>query len=234
MKTGKFYARKIRGFPLPKRFWARVKKGHKRECWPWIGAQVSAGYGAIIVNGKQESAHRIAWMIENGTIPDGLFVLHHCDNPCCCNPSHLFLGTNRDNIQDCVRKCRNNAPYGSAQHLAKLTDAQAKEIVLRFQAGEMQKDLAREFGLNKVTVWNIVRGHAWTHATNGMIQPTCRHGKAKLTEEAARSLILSKQAGVPLDINKTAAKFCVSTATIHRLLTGFTWKKLHNQLMAVK
>lgn len=83
---------------LKDRFYGKIKK--TKTCWYWTACVSSFGYGQISVNGKSVGAHRISWEIHNGSILDGLHVLHKCDNPPCVNPDHLFLGTNKDNVED--------------------------------------------------------------------------------------------------------------------------------------
>jgi hypothetical protein len=89
-------------------FWHRVDMRAEDECWEWQGPRLPKGYGYLSARGRAgcEYAHRIAWEITNGAIPAGVFVLHHCDNPPCCNPAHLWLGTSGDNNRDAVRKGR--------------------------------------------------------------------------------------------------------------------------------
>ena len=83
------------------RFWARVNtSGGPNTCWPWTGARLNRGYGQVYQPNHKLLAHRVAWELECGPIPDGMSVLHQCDNPPCCNPAHLFLGTQADNISD--------------------------------------------------------------------------------------------------------------------------------------
>lgn len=95
---------------LERRFWSQVDRSAGPDgCWPWISkARHVWGYGCISVNGQMIGAHRVAWELAHGPIPDGLWVLHHCDNPPCCNPGprHLFLGTTQDNSKDRVEKGR--------------------------------------------------------------------------------------------------------------------------------
>ena len=90
------------------RFWAKVDRRGLDECWPWTGGATKAGYGRFKVGDKLECPHRIAYTLEYGQIPEGksLVIMHTCDNPACCNPRHLRLGTYRENSIDMVRKGR--------------------------------------------------------------------------------------------------------------------------------
>jgi len=90
------------------RFWSKVSIYWDAECWPWTaGLMGRMGYGNFSVGGRNRAAHRVAWESANGeSIPDGKFVCHRCDNPVCCNPAHLFLGTHADNMRDARTKGR--------------------------------------------------------------------------------------------------------------------------------
>lgn len=94
--------------PLTDRFWEKVAKSD--GCWLWTGSRQRNGYGFLFAGTRKEPhperAHRVSWRIHFGEIPDGLWVLHKCDNPPCVNPEHLFLGTRTDNMRDCARKGR--------------------------------------------------------------------------------------------------------------------------------
>lgn len=92
--------------PAEKRFWKHVNKLSKDECWEFIPHKPGK-YGSFSINSKHISAHRFSYELHNGPIPDELWVLHKCDNPPCVNPNHLFLGTHQDNVDDMVKKGRN-------------------------------------------------------------------------------------------------------------------------------
>lgn len=96
--------------PLAVRFWRFVVRGTTDDdCWGWVGATQHPGYGRIGVGGGGNVgfAHRVSWELHNGPTPNGLFVLHRCDNPPCTNPRHLFLGTQQENLKDMTAKGRN-------------------------------------------------------------------------------------------------------------------------------
>lgn len=97
---------KFNSRPLEERFWKKVKKSNISDCWIWSGFKNPHGYGGIEIKGGMALAHRVAWELTYGKVPEELYVLHHCDNPTCVNPSHLFLGTQADNIRDMCLKGR--------------------------------------------------------------------------------------------------------------------------------
>lgn len=150
-------------------FWSHVRK-RSSGCWEWTAATTNRGYGNLLSNGRNVSAHRKAWELTYGRIPAGMCVLHLCDNRCCVNPSHLRLGTVRDNNRDCAAKGRQfHVPShlkarGSDHGIAKLNEAQVAEILRAYRNGTMtQKELARRYGVCKQTVCNIVHRRIWRH-----------------------------------------------------------------------
>ncbi|MBA2706170.1 MAG: HNH endonuclease [Blastocatellia bacterium] len=158
------------------RFWRKVDKSG--ECWLWTAALHEFGYGMTAWNGKQTTAHRVAWELAHGPIPAGMLVCHNCpggDNPRCCRPDHMFLGTQTDNMRDCSQK--NRCQKGDMHHMrrfgqpacgekaphSKLTDAIVIAIRTRIAAGELQRILAAEYGIDQGHVSQIVRRRIWKH-----------------------------------------------------------------------
>ncbi len=123
-------------------------------CWLWTKSVVR-GYGRASRGVKFAYAHRVAYEDYVGPIPKGLWVLHRCDVPSCCNPAHLFLGTPKDNTADSMAKGRHKAP--PRRSYWKLTDQQRSEIVVKFNAGVPAVDLAAEYGVHKSRVHQLNR-----------------------------------------------------------------------------
>lgn len=157
-----------------KEFWSKVNKDgsipthmpHLGKCWEWLGSKHYRGYGDVRWNGRKDKAHRAAWQIVNGDISDGLCVLHKCDNPSCCNPKHLFLGTQKQNAEDRESKNRGNRinVTGEKHGMHKLTDKQVNEIRQRYAAGGItQRKIAAEYGVKQGTICDIVRRANWKH-----------------------------------------------------------------------
>ena len=135
-------------------------------CWEWMRARGASGHGLINRDSKSNVASRVAYTLFVGPIAKGLWVLHRCDNPPCCNPAHLFLGDQKLNMSDCASKGRGNKPKGEAHHRAKLTDDLVREIRARYAVGDvMQKDLSAEYGVTKPTIRMVVRNLGWKHVT---------------------------------------------------------------------
>lgn len=166
---------------VPCRFWSAVQFGAFDGCWPWgLSHNAQTGYGQITeIPGKgARSTHRLAFEIANGAIPQGLSVLHSCDNRSCCNPGHLFAGTTADNIADMWAKGRQNLgrrPRGADHALrknpalacrgemhgrAKLTADQVAEI-RRIGRSVPGVQLGAHFGVSSHAIWSILKGRSW-------------------------------------------------------------------------
>lgn len=130
-------------------------------CWEWTRTLNNQGYGVTWLNGRRTSAHRAAWVLAHGPIPAGRWVLHSCDNPPCCNPDHLWLGTPRDNQRDCISKGRKAFAVGSAASMAKLTEGQIPEVRARCASGETQTAVARDLGVTRGTIYKILHRECW-------------------------------------------------------------------------
>lgn len=159
-------AKGVQGFikrPVDVRFWEMVDKRGPEECWPWLGA-TRRGYGKFTHRDAQRMAHRVAWELANGGIPPKeLDVCHRCDNPPCCNPAHLFLGTESDNLRDCVAKGRNVTQRGEEHPAHKLTEDQVRELRRRAANGEPVARLAKGLGIAQATARRIVLRRMWKH-----------------------------------------------------------------------
>lgn len=150
---------------LRERFLEKLGEGALGErigCWEWKGYIDPQGYGRIEVRGQAFKAHRAAYELFIAPIPEGMHVLHHCDNRSCVNPAHLFLGTNSDNVADSVTKHRR--ARGESIGLAKLTQSQVREI--RGQYKPFSRDvggraLARHYGVNHSTIVRLIQGETW-------------------------------------------------------------------------
>lgn len=148
-------------------------------CWEWNLCRDRNGYGktGLSRNGQTHwwRAHRIAWTLAHGYTP--LMVLHKCDNPCCCNPEHLFVGTALDNNRDSVAKGRNATgersgarlhpemtPRGENQYKAKLSNTIVREARHQYKNGlASQGQLARKYGVNQSTMYEAIHGITWKH-----------------------------------------------------------------------
>jgi hypothetical protein len=145
---------------LADRFWSKVDK--TSSCWLWRGCKTGAGYGQIRITTAGQSkaiyAHRISWELTNGPIPEGLDVLHKCDNPPCVRPDHLFIGTQSDNENDSVSKGRWNHPKGEDHPKAILTLVQVAEIRRSILS---QRKLAKQYSVSRGAIQAILNGRNW-------------------------------------------------------------------------
>jgi hypothetical protein len=149
--------------PIADRFMKYVEAIPIAGCWLWSGAITGGGYGALDIggrNGKSIPAHRISWELFKGKIPDGMFICHRCDVRSCVNPLHLFLGTQLDNVIDCVSKGR-HAFGEKSTHMSKLTEEEVLQIKRRWKCRKDTSILAREYGISTHSVRRIVIGKTW-------------------------------------------------------------------------
>lgn len=141
-------------------FWSKVQQGETDQCWLWMGHIGSGGYGRHKAKPFATTlAHRIAYLLAQGSIPFGLLVCHKCDNPACCNPAHLFIGTSRDNSQDALRKGRLRVPCGEEHACAKLSRMNVLEIQSLPELPAIV--LAARFGVSRATIYAIRNKLRW-------------------------------------------------------------------------
>ena len=173
---------------LIERFWSYVIKSGDDDCWIWTGGINIRGYGRFWFNGRLEQAHRFAYILTKGEIPLDLYVCHSCDNPKCCNPNHLWIGTAKDNSQDMVHKGRHlncamvhpekmarGENHGSRTHPesmlrgsnnknSKLTEQQVVEIRNKYAKGGISySSLAIEYNVDMTNIACIVKRKTWKH-----------------------------------------------------------------------
>lgn len=133
------------------------------QCWEWTGTKEGNGYGWLRWDRHPAKAHRLAWMLVHGPFPEhgNRHVLHHCDNPPCVRPSHLWIGTHADNMADRHRKGRYKALKGEEHPNAKMTWQEVEQIRAQWINGRSQASLAEEHGISPTMVWYIVRNKGW-------------------------------------------------------------------------
>lgn len=162
-----------------KTFWRKVALPNTigtNECWEWQGTKDKDGYGQLSYDGRLQRAHRVSYTIAVGPIPNGMQILHSCDNPPCVNPQHLRPGTPKENTQDAVIRGRmaRGERQGThthpetvrrgEQHLkAKLTEAQVIEILAVPNGDHLQNSLSLQYGVDRCTINDIFKGRTWKH-----------------------------------------------------------------------
>ena len=173
--------RKVCWSKIRQRFEAKFVCGNLQECWVWIAYKYPNGYGYF--SGLEGYAHRASYVLYKGPIPKGKYVLHHCDNPSCVNPSHLFLGSQTDNMQDMIRKGRKgytgvcgdrNGVHlhpevirGENNGFSTLTEKDVLEIRMLYKRTSYHKSnrqqLAIRFGVCGGTIKSVVGRKSWKH-----------------------------------------------------------------------
>ncbi len=156
------------GLVVFKKFWERVNKNGPNGCWEWMGARHTFGHGSVYIGRRSDGrsisvlAHRFSYSIFNKDLCSHRLVCHKCDNPCCVNPDHLFLGTHKDNTQDMLRKGRGryNPVRGEKTAKAKLKN----EDIPKIRADpRSQRAIAAEYGVNHKLICDIKRRRLWSH-----------------------------------------------------------------------
>jgi len=148
-------------------FWAQVdRSANDADCWQWLGPKLPSGYG-VISKGKIRYAHRLALRLSGVDVPVDNDVCHKCDNPPCCNPSHLFVGTRKENMEDCAAKGRSTKGEKDAQAL--LRAEQVLQIREAAANGETHAAIAARYGIARRTVGKVASGVRWAHVGGPII-----------------------------------------------------------------
>jgi hypothetical protein len=192
-----------------KDFWKQVSRAGPTECWLWQGGIQSAGYGVF----RGHLAHRIAFQLSTGTDPGDLFVCHHCDNPPCCNPAHLFLGTVQDNSDDMKAKDRQNKARGEDSSRAILTET---DVVAIRNSPLTHRQLAIQYGVSQSAIAHARQAKNWQHLQEDA--GSRRHLTLAQVQEIRGKL---KQGWTGREL---ALTFDVSEGTISMIRNKRTWK----------
>jgi hypothetical protein len=201
------------------------------ECWEWQGSRLKAGYGKILdgpPDHKTLLAHRVSWELHNSApIPKGMLVCHSCDNPCCVNPSHLYIGSHSDNAADKALRDRCRPVRGEQNGRSKLTAEQIKQIRLAGEAGVLQSTIAADYGVSRQAIHLILVRKNWRHlpgpAHNHAPRPKgSSHPQSKLTEA---DIVAIREAAKAGETRKSiAARYQVTPESISCIVLRKTWK----------
>lgn len=204
-------------------FWQMVRKTD--TCWVWAGYTDDSGYGQFGIAGNKDRAHRIAYQLTYGPIPDGCLIRHTCDNPPCCRPDHLIPGTYADNADDAVKRCRRPT---------KLTEAQVQSIRAQYIPGVVGTPrLAKIFGVNRGVIQAVVSGKTWRHllvettsdnASSDRPDPKQEHQPwtPKLTAEQVLAIRAEYRPNV-VGAERLAKRYNVTKATVQRIIKRLSW-----------
>jgi hypothetical protein len=190
---------------LSVRLWSRVQKTD--GCWIWTGGTNKRGYGKIRVDGRTTSTHRAAYLLAHGSIPQSLFVLHHCDTPSCVRPDHLYAGAHVDNMRD--RKERDRTARGDKNGA-------------RLHPERLRRGDSHPFRLNPELVARGERSAAHRHPEKYQGEA---HGRAKLTNKTVLAMRAEYAAG-GTSTPKLARKYGIGKSQAHNIVSGRSWASL--------
>ena len=187
-------------------------------CWEWPVGSRKGGYGEVEIGGVREGVHRLSYRVFVGEIPGGKYVCHHCDNPRCVNPKHLFVGTQAANMQDASEKGRLRR---------KLTMEEVLKIKEGFQSGTNSiTGVAKRLGVRRATIQSLVRGKTWAGVgpdISGIGEAIRERSPAKLKTEEVEEIREMLESGVTQA--EIGERFGVSPRTIYGIKVGETWKE---------
>lgn len=216
------------------KFWLRVTKTD--HCWAWSGAHSKQGYGQawMGIGAGVELVHRVSWKLAHAIdIPQKRSICHHCDNPGCLRPDHLFCGTQRDNALDMVAKGRgsNGGMHGAAHPLTSLTDQLVIDMRAQYASGVSIDTIASEIGVQRDTIYPAISGRTWKHLPGACKRrmPSGRDNhNARLTDAKVLAAHAAVSAGA--SVRTIARQLGVSDTALHRAFQGKSWKHLNLSL----
>jgi len=146
----------------PEDVWKQINRKSEDECWEWIGKSLSKGYGHLRINNKDCYSHRMVYIETYGSIPEGLCILHTCNNPKCCNPKHLYVGTHADNMEQMSKDGRSN--MGEKHPNSRLSNQIIIKIRFLYSTGKYsQKCLGKMVGVSQGQISRIIKKDGWKH-----------------------------------------------------------------------
>ena len=187
------------------------------ECWEWKRFLSRKGYGRFYDGVCMVQAHRYSYELFKGVTPGKLHILHKCDNKKCCNPNHLFLGTNRDNVDDAISK--------GIHHSARFTWEKAEAIRTRYAAGERARTLAKELGVSTSSINRVVNGETWNtpgYESLARMHKGENHSLARLTWDKVHEIRKRYTAG-GVSQKGLATEYGVGIARINHIVRNLAW-----------
>lgn len=206
------------------RFWSKVAIKSENECWEYRGTKGRKGHGLFTISSKSGGAHRYAYEYTFGSIPEGKQINHRCDNPPCCNPRHLYVGTQQDNVRD--REERNRTSKGSSHTTSKLTDEQVSEIRELYRTGKYStRRLAKMYPVGKSGIHLLVNNETYVEDIEPIKRINWAKGSnnpmSKLNEEKVANIRLLSNSG--MTNKELAIRFNMSDETIRNIIIKRTW-----------
>lgn len=205
--------------------------GNDQECWKWNAYCNDYGYGIFNLDDKHIKAHRFIYECYNGPVPAGLFVCHKCDNPPCCNPEHLFLGTDQDNKQDMIQK--NRQAFGTANGMSKLNDETIIEILENIRNGKYTslQQLCTVYSIAESPIRDMFNRKLWKHVTINYTDQDLMMLRAKLKSGYAKRRTLNVNDVIEIKtrlkaderLTQIARDYGVSESAIYRIRTNKMW-----------
>ena len=213
-----------------RRFWGKVAKGRKDECWLWKTSITIHGYGQFWLSDMNAGAARVAWVIANQREPGELLVLHCCDVRACCNPAHLYLGTPADNMQDVKWRNRANPRRGEDSPAARLSKIDVLKIREEVASGVSHRILAKRYDVGQSQISNIATGRQWAHVGGertwigykGRRARGEEHHAAKLTAEDVVKIRQAVAAGATYV--EVAESYGIEQSNVYCIVKRKTWK----------